>query len=67
MRNSDMRPNPTIPARLPRMLAVYAATRFGIALNARPISCPSPTNDRATSRKNSPAIDSIGTTNVPGS
>ncbi len=32
MRNSDIRPNPTIPARLPSTLAVYADTRLGIAL-----------------------------------
>ena len=45
------------------MLTVYATTRFGSEVNARPITCPSPTKARAIRTKNRPATTSRGTTN----
>ena len=67
VRSHDRRAKTTIPVRLPRMSAVYARTRFGIASNARPITWPRPTNVSAISTKKRPATASIGTTNCDGS
>ena len=45
------------------MFTVYATIRFGSVVNARPMTCPSPTNVSATRTKNTPATASSGTTN----
>ena len=54
-------PKAAIPARLPAMFVVYAATRSGRASKHRPSTWPSPTNVSAISAKKMPATASIGT------